>query len=557
MNDHVMDRRTFLKTALAAAGWMTAVGCTGAPQPGASPSPGAAARTTLRLAGGDFGFPSPFAYSRGPGYWRMSYIYDTLLWKDGSGTLLPWLAERHEPSPDGRIHTFLLRDGVLWHDGRRLTAHDVVFTFEYFLSREISPQVFVRPYGVSAVRAEGDRTVVVELSAPFVTFPSSVAGALPIVPEHVWSGVDDPSGVTDPEMLVGSGAYRLESYTPGEGAYLYTANDGFFLGPPFVGRIEMPPVADELASLLAGQIDAGGPNPIAGARPEALDPFRSDPAFGILEGPNDFTLALYWNLARGGALGDVRFRQACCYPIDRADIVERLLGGNGLPGNPGFLPPSHPFHADVEQYPLDPDRAGRILDQAGYPMASEGVRHDPEGRPLRFSLLITNDPVPPVTDIVVSSLKAIGVELIPEPVDRVTHDTRTTAGEYEMAITNFGGLGGDPDYMRRVYASDQPRAFQSVQGYANPRFDELAGRQLVTLDEAERRDLIRRMQEIVARDVPLLPLYYPTFFHIFRRAVFDRWYFTPGGFAGGIPTVYNKHAFITGNQTGLEIRAAA
>jgi peptide/nickel transport system substrate-binding protein len=485
----------------------------------------------------------------------MSFIYDTLLWKDGSGTLLPWLAERHEAAPDGRTHTFLIREGVTWHDGQPLTADDVAFTFEYFLSRDISPQVFVRPYGVSAVRTEGDRAVVVELQAPFVTFVSSVAGALPIVPKHVWSSVADPSAVSDPEVLVGSGPYRLESYARGEGSYLYTANDRFFLGPPFVRRIEMPPVADELAALLAGEIDAGGPNPIAGARPEALDPFRNDPAFGILEGPNDFTLALYWNLGRGGALADVRFRRACCHAIDRKDIVDRLLGGNGLPGNPGFLPPTHPFYARVEQYPFDPDRAERILDEAGYLKGAGGIRRDPEGRPLRFNLLVANDPVPPVTDIIVASLKPLGVELVPEAVDRVTHDTRTTAGDYEMAVTSFGGLGGDPDYMRRVYASGQPKAFQSAQGYTDPEFDELASRQLVTVDEAERRELVRRMQEIVARDVPLLPLYYPTFFHIFRRAVFDQWYFTPGGFAGGIPTAYNKHAFVTGNRTGLEIRS--
>ena len=74
-------------------------------------------RPTLRLAGTDFGFPSPFSYQRGPGYWLMSYLYDPLLWKDSTGNLLPWLARSYQRSPDGLTYTFQLRPGVRWHDG--------------------------------------------------------------------------------------------------------------------------------------------------------------------------------------------------------------------------------------------------------------------------------------------------------------------------------------------------------------------------------------------------------------------------------------------------------
>lgn len=512
----------------------------------------AAPRPTLRLAGGDFGFPSPFGYSRGPGYWRMSYIYDTLLWKDSTGTLLPWLATRQETSPDGRTHTFTLRDGVKWHDGQPFTAEDVVFTFEYFRGKQLSPQIFVRPQGVVGVKATDARTVEVQLNAPVVTFTDSVAGALPIIPRHIWSAVEDPTKASDPVLLVGTGPYKLESYSRGEGAYLYSANDAFFLGRPFVKRIEMRPVGDDLTALLSGDIDAGGPQP-TGVQGDALAPFRGNPEFGILEGPEDFTLGLYWNLKKGGVLADARFRQACCYAIDRADIVQRLTGGRGDPGNPGFLPPTNAWYAKVEQYAFDVARANSLLDTAGYTRSGAGVRQGPDG-PLKFSLLVANDPVPPVTDLLVSSLKAIGVEMTAQAVDRATHDTRTANGDYEMAVTNFGGLGGDPDYLRQLYSSKVPKRFQSVSGYANAAFDQIADEQLVTVDKAKRGQLISQMQELVAADVPMLPLYYPRFFHIYRKAVFDQWYFTPGGFASGIPTVYNKQAFVTGRKKGLEIR---
>jgi len=68
---------------------------------------------------------------------------------------------------------------------------------------------------------------------------------------------------------------------------------------------------------------------------------------------------------RGGALADTAFRRACAIAIDRDTIVQRLLEGNGAPGNPGFLPPDHPFHVEVDQYDADVDAAKRLLDDAG------------------------------------------------------------------------------------------------------------------------------------------------------------------------------------------------
>jgi peptide/nickel transport system substrate-binding protein len=76
----------------------------------------------------------------------------------------------------------------------------------------------------------------------------------------------------------------------------------------------------------------------------------------------------------------------------------------------------------------------------------------------------------------------------------------------------------------------------------------------VTADVAARRRMLARMQAICARDLPALPLYYPRVSHVFRRSAFDRWYVTPGGFAGGLPGVLNKQVLVTGSPTGVVIR---
>jgi peptide/nickel transport system substrate-binding protein len=292
MYQHQLDainRRAFLRRSAGVAGALAVGGLAACGDDQAQEQgqdQGQRERVTLRLAGEDSGFPSPFGYMRGGGYVQMSFIYDTLLWKDASGELLPWMAARFERSQDGRAYTFELRDGLTWHDGRPVTAEDVAFSFRYFAEKEdqLSPQVIVQPVPqIADVRARDRLTVEFQLDSPVATFLQfGGAGAVPIVPRHIWSQIDDPGRESDPEVLIGSGPYRLESYSAGEGSYLYTAVDDYFLGRPVVRRIENRPVGDELQALQAGTIDEASDS---GLRPAVLEPFRNNPAFEVLKAP--------------------------------------------------------------------------------------------------------------------------------------------------------------------------------------------------------------------------------------------------------------------------------
>ncbi|MBA2497019.1 MAG: hypothetical protein H0V33_08000 [Acidimicrobiia bacterium] len=508
----------------------------------------------LRLAGSDSGFPSPFAYMRGPGFIRATMIYDTLVWKDSTGEILPWLAESFEESDDGLTHTFTLRPDILWHDGEPLTADDVAFTFQYFRDQTISPQIIVQPLpGIEEVVAVDDLTVEFRLATPLAEFFGlGGVGSVLIVPEHIWSTVPEAGAATDPAVLVGSGPYRLESYTQGGGSYVYTANDDYFLGAPFVGRLEFSDIDDALAGVSAGELDFAA---ASGVVPAVLESVEANPELTVLDAPvGNSGSGLYWNIARGGALADVVFRQACAMAIDRDDLVERLHGGNAQPGNPGWIPPDNPFHVEVEQYAFDVEAAEAMLDDAGYTREGDGVRQGPDGQPLAFTLSVTN-PVTPLVELVVGALGAIGVELTPEALDTPTFNQRVIAGESEMSIISFGGMNSDhaPSYLFDVYSSETNRT-QHAQGYVNPEVDELCALQETQTDVEERMETVAEIQELVADDLPLLPLVYPFSFGVFNPSAFDQWYFTEGGVGGTVPTIENKQVFITGRQTGVEIR---
>lgn len=551
-----LDRRRFLFALLGAAAAVGIGGCTSSGSGSRAP---AGSRPTIRLPDGALGFPSPFASNGGPGYQQMSLVYDTLLWTDAGGNLLPWLARSYRVSEDHLTYTFELRDGVRWSDGRPFTSDDVVFTFDYYAKLgSLSPPVIIQPpQGIAHVRPIGPGTVEVVLERAAVTFLAQVAGALPIVPRHIWSTVSNPSARLDIPILVGTGPYRVKSYGDDGGPLLYTARDDYWLGTPFVKRIEMNAIDDQFGGLLSGGSDiARG----FGVHDEVLAPFRAAPQqYGMVSSVGGFvTHQLYWNLGKGSPLADVRFRQACALAIDRRNLLTRLSSGRGSPGNPGFLGPENPFAVPVRQYEFDVAGANALLDSAGYRPGSGGIRQTADGKPLSFELRYDNVAGVPLSEILIPALRRVGVELRGKPAT-LGPDLfgPKLFGGYEMAVLPYpgpapGGPNADPDVLRVMFSSRQPGySLTAASGYLNPAFDDLADEQLVTFDGQRRRAVVAQMQGIIADDIPILPLFYPEYEWVFRRHTFDQWYFTPGEY----PTLENnKQPFITGTKSGTTIR---
>lgn len=515
-------------------------------------------RPTLRTPDNALGFPSPFASNAGPGYNQMILLYDTLLWKDGIGQLLPWLAKSYNLSADHLTYTLEMRPDVKWSDGKPLTSDDVKFTFDYYAEmKTLGPPIVIQPpQGIASVSVRGDSTVEIKLTSPQVTFADLVLGALPIIPRHIWSGIKRPEEELDTKILVGSGPYRLESYKGSDEAMLYVAKDDYFLGRPFVKRIELHAVDPSAAfsALLAGSTDVARG---FGLRPDILAPFERDPAYSALSAQGLSTNALYWNLGKEGALSDPRFRRACAMGIDRNDMVKRLAGGRGLPGSPGFLSSANPYYAPVPQYEFDVAGANALLDSAGYrPAAQGGIRRDSKGAPLSFELRIDNVQAP-MSEVLISSMKHIGVELRQKAV-AVGPDLFGSkfVGDFDMVVLPFpgpspGGPGADPDVLRRLYSSNLPPSLAGAATYVNPAFDALADKQRETFDESQRKAIVAQMQKIIADDLPILPLFYPDATLVYRKAVLDQWSYTPGVFPAAED---NKQLFVTGLNRGSNIR---
>ena len=507
----------------------------------------------LRLAGSSIiGYPNPFGPSRGTTVAYSSLLFDTLLWKDAKGVPQAWLAHHWEVSPDGKTWRFMLKDGLKWQDGRPLTADDVVFTWNYMASGPGRVAGGYASLPVKSVVAEAPDMVAFTTDPVYAPFLDRVGARLFILPKHVWENVAEPAKFRDPQALMGSGAYKLESFDETAGSYLFVANDGYFLGPPHVKRIEFVPAPNELLALQRGEVDAAslGAGAVVdqGVPDESLKPF-DNPGYGTIEAPGQVGRALHFNMKQGFPYNDVRFRQAVAYAIDRNDLLRRILFGRGELGNLGVLEPSNnPFFATgLPAYGRDVAKARSMLDQIGMrDVTGDGVRELPDGKPYSPELLTNTTWNPKTAELVKEYLREVGIDVRITSQDQATADATTREGRYELALIGYG-YASDPDSLRTQFSSKlAPTSFASVHGYDNATFEDLAARQLTAVDQKERIRLAQEMQRVLADDLPIINLYVASRMVIFKKGSVENWFY--GG--GTYPGFLNKEVFITGKKPG-------
>ncbi len=461
---------------------------------------GSAEAMTLRLEGGNIGVPNPFRHTiRGPGIARMQILYDSLLEKDENGDI-PWLAESWELSEDGTVYTFRLRENTFWHDGEPLTAEDVVFTFAYY--RKHLP-VYGRlmaggEYIVADARAVDPRTVEITLPRFDNTYLASV-GLARILPKHIWEKVEDPTAYDGEGVTVGSGPYRLHRFDAKQGAYRYVTFDRYWGPKPGAEAVEWVPVGDRVLAFEKGEID------LINAPVDLLPRYKNDPVFTILTAHSLHSYRLMMNMEAVPALRDAAVRKAMAYALDREGLVKSIARGSATVSSMGYVPAESPWHnPGIEQYPHDPRRAKELLG----------------GRSFSFSLLTDNTPEGTKTaELIKLSLSAVGIDAVVKSVEGRTRDNAMRTGEYELLLVNFGGMGGDPDFIRALYGVGAGL----VKGWSNEELSELLNAQTVERDAEVRKAMVFRIQEILADEVPVVMLFGAVDNFVYRSGKYDGW----------------------------------
>nr|WP_221219386.1 ABC transporter substrate-binding protein [Prauserella isguenensis] len=447
------------------------------------------------------------------------------------------VASEWESSEDGLTWTYTINPDMTWSDGEDVTSEDVKFTFEKIMNDPVAAEAngsYVENF--EKVTAPDEDTVKVRTSEPQA---SMTALDIPIVPEHVWSDVEDfsdPKTDTLDYVGVGSGPFVITGHQPNRFVKL-EANEQFWRGDVAVDELQFIRFenADAAVSALqSGEVDFV--NRLTPAQFETLkgsDGITTNSANGrrfseLMINPGARTQDGERIGTGHPALRDDQVRRAIAYAIDPKTLVDRVLGGYGqLPG--GLVPPIYDtFHYEPsgkDKYTHDPDRANRMLDEAGYEKGPDGVRRDENGDPLELRLTgrSSEDFDVRAADFIAGWLGDVGIRVTRNLVSDNQVDEQTTAADYDLALSGWG-TNPDPDYILAKQTCD---ALPTSDGnstssafFCDPAYDKLYRQQLAEMDIDKRAEFVKQAQELYYKAAPSVVIGYEQALEAYRS---DRW----------------------------------
>ena len=484
-------------------------------------------------------------------YTLYELVYDTMYQLNLDGTYSLELAQDVQVSDDGTVWTFTLRDGIKFHDGEPLTAEDVAFSYNLYQAQEDFPFLPVYTEYFESVEAVDEKTVVITLSEAIPNMESQLV-FLYVLPEHIWSQVENPGEFENLEMI-GSGSFKLNEYKQNEFVVLDAVKD-HYLNPPKIDGAVFQTFENQDALVQAiktGQVDM-----ITEMPNTAIVSLRNEPNVQLVTGPpfSPSLTDIIFNVTAEEncppddgvcsghpALKDRNVRVALAHATDKQQIIDVVLLGLGSPGLT-LIPDSLGvyYNDQLEDYAYDLDQANQILDDAGYlDTDGDGVREMPGGgEPLVFRMNWPSDStnLPRMSEILAASWGEIGIgtELAALDPDTLTSICCPTF-DYDVILWGWGS-DPDPAFLLSVMTTDEIPTGTSESGYSNPEYDQLFAEQATELNPERRIEIIDQMQAIALNDLPYIIPFYDQAVQAFRTDRFTGWKTDAGKVALEDPT---------------------
>lgn len=450
----------------------------------------------------------------GPTQMVAGNIYEGLLRYDTDLNPQPGLAKSWEVSEDGLTYTFMLHEGVKWHDGAPFSADDVVFSVDEFL-RETHPRLRVSLAHVESVTAPDPNTVVFKLKNPFGPFLGIFeVGTMPIVPKHIYEGTDFADNPMN-NTPIGTGPFKFEAWEQGSYIHLVKNEDYYIEGQPYLDEIYWRVIPDAAARAVA--FETGEVDVLPGGSVENFDVPRLTAMDGVCStgdgweyfGPH----AWLWLDTRDGPTADKRFRQAIMYAIDREFAKDVVWNGFGKVPTGPVSSKTRFYSDDVRQYPHDPDKAKELLAEMGY-----------DGTPIKLLPLPYGETWQRWAEAVRQNLSDVGIPTEIVATDVAGWNQKVSEWDFDLAFTYLYQYGDPALGVARTYISSniaKGSPWNNVSGYENPKVDELFAEAAVAVGADARQEIYDELQKVIVEDVPvawMLELEFPT---IYRCEVKD------------------------------------
>lgn len=433
------------------------------------------------------------------------------------GTLkpVPDLAVSWEPNSDLTEWTFVLREGVKWHDGQLFGPDDVVFTYDRRMNEAGLAAAFKE---LKAVDKVDDKTVKFVLSEPIGYFPALMSYLQLIIPKHVLEGskiVDNTSFSKD--KPIGTGPYKIEEFNAGN--YVSTVkNPDFYFGEPHIDRYVfkvLPDVNSQAAQLHTGELT------FATIEPANVSSLQGDSSLVIdpIDYVNHYYIAFQCDgnstLVKKDLFSSANMRLGLAHAIDRQAIVDKVTLGYGTVAT-GTIPSvfQWAYNSNLQPIPLDKDKCLSLLKEEGWEPGSNGILQK-DGEPLKFTLSVDkgNPAREQTATIIQQMLKDVGCDVTLETRDWGFFSTERWLAKHYDAMHMWWITPPDPD-QSDFYGCNGDNNHPN---FCNQDMTDLWLEARRTADQAKRKDLYYKIQEMEMQDPPVSALYYPKEIRVYSK----------------------------------------
>ena len=436
----------------------------------------------------------------------MENVYDTAVQVDPTLRIVPGLATSWQTSADGLTWTFTLRGNVKFHNGRALTADDLVYSLNRIRDPKTKSPRASDFSVIDTVTATGPLTVAVRLKQPFSPLLAKLASSLNVIVPHE---VVEKDGDLNTQV-VGTGPFRFVEYTPQQRLVLVRSGDFWGYDAtgrrlPYIDRIEFNFYPDAVARTTA--LRTGNVDWIEYVPSSEVQSLRGDPNVQVVGGLSANFRAIYINTAVA-PFNNVKVRQAMAWAVDRKQIVDTaLFGVGGVVATGTTIPPGNYYAMAKNVYSkVDVDKGKQLMAEAGF---ANGV--DAE-----LYVTSTYDFLRTPAELVQAQLAKIGIRTKIVAADWSVYLPTVFQKHYTLTILGNSGQADPDDFLYNPFHTGVASNYLN---YSDPQFDKLVEQGRAVSGDAQRRAIYQQAQQRLQDTVPMVFLFHSTQYEAMRKNV--------------------------------------
>lgn len=420
-------------------------------------------------------------------------LYNNLVRYNSDMEILPDLAEDWSVSEDGTAYTFHLKQNVLFHDGSKFTAEDVKATFDRLLDPDVGAAKRSVLADISEVVVEDEYTVTIRTTY-------SMGGLLQKLchPCAAMMSADaiEQYGADIATHPIGTNAYKLKQYTPGE-AVVMEHFDDYFGGEPMVQTVRWLIVPEDTTRSL--MLESGNADVAYMLPTTEVARLSTNPDIKRIDVTSVTTQGIYLNCTKD-ELSDRRVRQALNYAVDKEQLLNGLLDGSGTISDAPMSVKTWGYNS-IMTYPYDLEKAKQLLAEAGYP---NGFDLEVWVAPARFFMARQ------IMEYVQSEFAKIGVNLTIREWEHFAMLEEVKKGGYDCMYGGWSPSTGDADQaLYSVFHSSQWVPNYNRALYKNEQVDALLEAGRTETDLTKRKEIYKEAETLIMEDCPWVFLYSP------------------------------------------------